>query len=46
MNTAPYNPQRTVRPDPSWPFARCETCGKATMYACTICGQCAKEANQ
>src|SRR4051794_35849472 len=40
-----HNPHRTVRPNPLWPFGRCECCGKPTMYDCTVCGQCATEAN-
>lgn len=43
---APYNPHRTIRVDYSGTFAKCETCGKPTLYACTICGQCCEEANR
>lgn len=46
MKQAPYNPRRTVNDDPSWPFSKCDTCNKSTMYDCTICGQCAAEVNR
>ena len=35
---APYNSRRVVAVDHFWPYGHCDTCGKTTMYNCTICG--------